>query len=343
MVGDQLREGIAFAGTIAVDEIKMIEKYPNKSELTTIKSVSRSNGGAVSNCGITLAKIDPNLPIEVIALIGNDEKGDFLKEKLGHYKNIDITQLKVMGNTPFTDVYQDGSDHARTFFTYRGNSIFFDENLIELEKLNAKVLHIAYILLLDSLDQEDIEYGTKMAKVLKQTQDLGIKTSIDIVSENSNRYERLVPPSLKYTNYCVINELEAGKTVGISLRDDSGNLITSNIREVLLKIKQLGVKDWVVIHCPEGSFGYDGVEFYSIPSLYLKSSLIKGTVGAGDAYVTGVLYGAIKGQGIKESMEIGTAAAASSLMGEDSTSGVLPYEQLMHMYLELPKHKKLTI
>jgi sugar/nucleoside kinase (ribokinase family) len=343
VVGVQLREGIAFAGTIAVDEIKKIEKYPSKSELTTIKSVARSNGGAVSNCGISLAKIDPDLPIEVIALIGNDDKGEFLKEKLGQYKNINMNQVKVVGDTPFTDVVQDETDHARTFFTYRGNSVLFDENTIKLQQIKSKILHIAYILLLDSLDQEDLEYGTKMAKVLKQAQEQGIKTSIDIVSENSNRYEKLVPPSLKYTNYCVINELEAGKTVGISLRDSSGMLITNNIKKVLSKLKGLGVEDWVVIHCPEGSFGFDGVDFHSIPSLSLNRALIKGTVGAGDAYVTGVLYGALKGKNLVESMEIGTAAAASSLLAEDSTSGVQPYEKLMDMYRELPKQSEITI
>jgi len=342
-VGDPLRKGIAFAGTIAVDEIKIIEKYPNKSELTTIKSVSRSNGGAVSNCGISLAKIDPDLPIEAIALVGNDDKGEFLRERLGQFKNIDMSQIKVVGDTPFTDVVQDETDHARTFFTYKGNSILFDEHAIELELLTSDILHIAYILLLDSLDQEDLEYGTRMAKVLKQAQELGIKTSIDVVSENSNRYKTLVPPSLKYTNYCVINEIEAGKTVGIQLRDSTGGLITSCIKDVLLKLKQFGVEDWVVIHCPEGSFGYDGIQFQSIPSLSLDRHLIKGTVGAGDAYVAGVLYGAYKGKSLTESMELGTAAAAASLMAEDSTSGVQPYERLVQMYKELPKQMKIMI
>jgi sugar/nucleoside kinase (ribokinase family) len=342
-VEPSLKEGIAFAGTIAVDEIKKIDKYPNQSELTTIRSVARSNGGAVSNCAITLAKIDPNVPIEVVALLGDDDKGHFLKERLGNYKSIDMSHVKVIGDTPFTDVIQDEFDHTRTFFTYRGNSHLFDENTIDFDRLKAKILHIAYILLLDSLDQEDDEYGTKMAKVLKQAQDRGIKTSIDIVSENSNRYEKLVPPCLRYTNYCVINELEAGKSVGISLRDSSGKLITSNIDKVLYKLKESGVKDWVVIHTPEGSFGYDGSAIYSVPSLLLERQWIKGTVGAGDAYVTGVLYGALKGMGIQESMKVGTAAAASSLFAEDSTSGVKFYEQLVSMYEDFPKREKIEL
>lgn len=338
-----MKDGIAFAGTIAVDEIKRIAKYPGKSELTTIQSVSRSNGGAVTNCAFTLARIDPELPIEVVALIGEDDKGLFLKERMNNYKNINTNQVRAIGDTPFTDVIQDESDHTRTFFTYRGNSNLFDENTIELEKLNSKILHIAYILLLESLDRDDLVYGTKMAKVLKHAQDLGIKTSVDIVSENSDRYVKLVPPSLKYTNYCVVNELEAGKSVGIPLRDDSGDLITQNIKKVLIRLKEFGVKDWVVIHTPEGSFGFDGIKVESIPSLLLERGMIKGTVGAGDAYVTGVLYGALKGFSLAESMELGTTAAASSLFAEDSTSGVRNYEQLIEMYKAFPKRDEIQI
>lgn len=342
-MGDELKEGIAIAGTIAVDEIKQIERYPNKSELTSIQSIGRSIGGAVSNCSVTLAKIDRNLPIEVIALIGDDEKGHFLKERLGEYNNINLNQLKVVGDTSFTDVFQDQVDFSRTFFAYRGNSILFNENTIDFKKITSSILHIGYILLLESLDKEDRVYGTKMAMLLKQAQDLGIKTSIDIVSENSNRYEKIVPPSLKYTNYCIVNELEAGTSVGINLRDMVGDLISKNIKKVLFKIKNLGVKDWVVIHTPEGSFGFDGVKVINIPSLLIEKKYIKGTVGAGDAYVSGVLYGALKGLDLSSSMKLGTAAAASSLFAEDSTSGIISYNQLISMYEEFPKKNKIVI
>lgn len=332
-----MEQGIAIAGTIAVDEIKQIAKFPNRSELTTIHHVSRSIGGAVSNCSVTLAKIDPHIPIEVVTLIGDDAKGLFLKERLGKYQNIALSQVKVVGDTPFTDVYQDVSHHSRTFFTYRGNSHLINEDLIDVTSLNSKILHIAYILLLDGLDQIDSEYGTKLAKVLKRAQDYGIKTSIDIVSENSERYQQLVPPSLKYTNYCVINELEAGKTVGISLRDGAGIFQHQYINHVLYKLKSLGVKDWVIIHAPEGSFGFDGKNVYRIPSLLLSDEMIKGTVGAGDAYVSGVLYGALKEMDLPSAMKLGTAAAASSLLAEDSTSGIQQYEELIYMYNHYPK------
>jgi len=334
-----LRDGIAIAGTIAVDEIKKIDKYPNRSELTTIQSVRRSIGGAVSNCSVSLAKIDSSLPIEVIALIGHDEKGRFLLSNLEKYKNINLQHIQIMGETPFTDVIQDSSDHSRTFFSYKGNSSSFNESTIDFRNINSTILHVGYILLLDSLDEEDAIYGTKMAKLLKTAQDIGIKSSIDIVSENSNRYKHIVPPSLQYTNYCVINELEAGKSVGITLRDGSGKLLIKKIPEVIFKLKDMGVRDWVVIHTPEGSFGYEGKEIHRVPSLLIENKCIKGTVGAGDAFVSGVLYGALKGLGLRASMELGTAAAASSLLEEDSTSGVKRYAELLGMYRDFPKRK----
>ncbi|WP_026585426.1 carbohydrate kinase family protein [Bacillus sp. J33] len=338
-----MKDGIAIGGTIAVDEIKRVASYPDKSQLTTIQSISRSVGGAVSNCAITLARMDRKLPIEAIAFIGDDEKGHFLRERLEHYQNINLDQVRIAGDTPFTDVIQDSCDRSRTFFTYRGNSALFDEEAIDFGKLNSKILHIAYILLLESLDKEDEEFGTKMAKVLKRAQEHGIKTSVDIVSENSNRYEKIVPPSLKYTNYCIVNEIEAGKSVGIELRDGSGELISGNLKKVLMRLKSFGVKDWVVIHTPEGGFGFDGESVYSVPSLLIERDRIKGTVGAGDAYLSGVLYGALKGLGLSDSMKLGTAAAASSLFGEDSTSGVRNYEELIVMYKEFPKRDVLKI
>lgn len=338
-----LTKGIAIAGTIAVDEIKVIDQYPQKSELTTIKSVQKSIGGAVSNCSVGLAKIDESLVVEAIALLGDDERGHFLYDRLSKYKNIRLEHMKFTGETPFTDVIQDLSDKTRTFFTFKGNSTLFNEHSFELTKLNARILHVAYILLLDALDQQDLEYGTKMAKLLKKAQDMGIKTSIDIVSENNNRYEHIVPPSLKYTNYCVINEYEAGKTVGIELRDKNGRLVASRIKQVLCKLKNFGVQDWVVIHTPEGSFGYDGSTLHSVSSLKLERESIKGTVGAGDAYLSGLLYGAYKEFTLVDSMKIATAAAASSLFEEDSTSGIKSFPELITLYNSFPKRDEILI
>ena len=119
------------------------------------------------------------------------------------------------------------------------------------------LVYIGYILLLDTLDEEDPEYGTKMAKLLKAAQDHGIKTSIDVVSEAGDRFRRLVCPAMRYTDYCVINEVEASASTGIELRTEDGKLLKENMPAALKKMKELGVSTWAVIHCPEIGFGLD--------------------------------------------------------------------------------------
>ncbi len=339
---DQMKKGIAIAGTIAVDEIKQVEGYPNKTELATISSMNRSLGGAVANCSLALTRIDPTLPIETWCILGKDEKGRFIYDQLKENSNMDVSKVVFAGTTPFTDVIQDQTDKTRTFYHYKGNASLFNEHTIDLANIKSEILHIAYLLLLDGLDRYDKEYGTKMARLLKKAQEHGLKTSIDMVSENQNRYQQMVPPSLKFTNFCVINEYEAGKTIGIDLRQD-GRLLASNIKETLYMLKAYGVKDWVIIHAPEGSFGFDGRNYYSLPSLKINRDKIKGTVGAGDAYVSGILYGAHQGLEILEAMQLGTVTAATSLFREDSHSGIEAYEKLLNIYKSYPKRETLAL
>jgi len=187
-------------------------------------------------------------------------------------------------------------------------------------------------LLLDALDAEDNEYGTKMARLLCQAQKRGIKTSVDVVSEMGDRFKRLVPPALKYTDYCIINEIEAGQVTGITLRDEAGKLLTPNILPALQEIKKLGVSQWAVIHCPEGGYGLDDTgRFVESPSIKLPADYIKGTVGAGDAFCAGALYSAYHGESLKEALELGNAAAAASLSKPGAVEGMLSVENLKNL------------
>ena len=114
-----------------------------------------------------------------------------------------------------------------------------------------------------------------------------------MVSEASDRFRQLVPPALKYTDYCVINEYEAQQTTGVPLRDESDRLIPENLPKALEAMKSMGVTTWAVIHCPEGGFGLDeNGALVSAGSLILPGERIVGSVGAGDAFCAGVLYGA---------------------------------------------------
>ena len=328
-----LRKGICAAGNLLVDVTYPIERWPRQSELTTItEGITRSIGGAVCNVITDLAKLDPELPLETLGVIGEDPDGEFILEQLGVHKNVDISLLKRKGKTSFTAVMSDNNTKKRTFFQYRGANALFDESCVDWERMRCELLHVGYILLLDALDQKDAEYGTKMARLLAEAKRHGIKTSIDVVSESGDRFKTLVPPALKYTDYCVINELEAQQITGVLLRDEEERLYTEHMEEALRKMKELGVSVWAVIHCPEGGYGLDEKgNFVCLDSLSLPKGYIKGTVGAGDAFCAGVLYGAQKQWSLEESIRLGVCTAAASLSEPGATEGVGSLEDVMKL------------
>lgn len=329
-----MRKGICVAGNLIVDITYPIERWPNQSELTTItEGITQSVGGAVCNVIVDLAKLDGTLPLEALGVIGNDAEGDYILEQLGVHPGIDLSLLKRKGKTSFTAVMSNNETKARTFFQYRGANALFDESCVDWDRVNAEIIHVGYILLLDALDQEDAEYGTKMARFLAHAQSLGMRTSIDVVTETGDRLKKLVAPALKHTDYCIINELEAQQVTGVSLRDENEKLCEENMEAALKRLKELGVSTWAVIHCPEGGYGLDEKNvYYSLESLKLPKGYIKGTVGAGDAFCSGVLYGAWKSWGLEESILLGNCAAAASLSEQGATEGMRSVEEVKELF-----------
>jgi sugar/nucleoside kinase (ribokinase family) len=274
--------------------------------------------------------MDPALPLTALGRVGTDNEGDFLLGTLGRYPNIDLSMIKREGKTSFTAVMADSVSKERTFFHYRGANALFCEDDIDWEKITPLFLHIGYVLLLDTLDMEDPVYGTKMARLLCHAKEHGKTTSLDTVSETGDRLKRLMPPSLKYTDYCIINDIEAALFTGIKLRDNEGKMIDSNVRKALEGIKNLGVSQWAVIHSPEGGYGLDGKgNFAESPAVDLPPDCIKGKVGAGDAFCAGAVYAAYQGGSLAEGLELGNAAAAASLSEPGATEGMLPVAELL--------------
>ena len=329
-----MREGICVAGNMIVDITYPVEGWPKQGELVHIHDgIARSTGGAVCNVVVDLAKLDPDLKLYAMGRIGDDAEGDLIQRELGGYPNINMDSVVREGISAFCNVMADVKNKQRTFFTYMGANARFTEDDIDWAKVPAKIFHIGYILLLDALDQPDEVYGSRMAKLLHAAQAQGLKTSIDVVSEASDRFKKLVPPALKYTDYCVINEYEAEQTTGIKLRDDQGALIEANIPQALRAMKAMGVSTWAVIHCPEGGFGLDEHDsFVRLGSLILPDGYIKGSVGAGDAFCAGVLYGAEKGWALDKSIDLGIASAAASLSEPGATGGMCSAEEAMGMF-----------
>ena len=186
-------------------------------------------------------------------------------------------------------------------------------------------MHIGYILLLDRFDMPDQEYGTVMARFLSRVRQLGIKTSVDVVSSNIADYKSKIIPVLKYCDYIIINEIEASKLTDLAPYNQDGSINVDNIRATMEYMAQQGVHGKVVVHCKKAGFALDvpsGV-FTSVASLDIPPQVIKGSVGAGDAFCAGTLYGIYNGYDKKHMLEFASSVAAISITSENATDGVL--------------------
>ena len=181
-----MKDGIAIAGSILVDKINEISAYPKEGELTKIRSVKKAVGGCVPNDAIDLKKMSTALIVKAVGKIGADEEGEYVKTNLQE-NGIDVSGI-VVGDekTSFTEVMS-VMGGQRTFFTYAGASADFGVDDVDFDTLNVKMLHLGYFLLLDKVDNGD------GLKILKKAKELGVKTSSDLVSENSDRYSIVLP------------------------------------------------------------------------------------------------------------------------------------------------------
>lgn len=318
-------KGIALAGSIIADIGYTIEKYPKKGNLTRIYDPLMHTGG-LCNLVIDLARLDASLPLKVHGVVGDDDKGQFIKEALASYQNVDSKDMVTRGRTALTYAMTEEKTKERTFFFDLGTSYDFAIEDIDFEKIEADFFVLEYLLSLGNLDEPHEEFGTKAAEVLCQAQKRGMKTIIDMTSEESERYQTIVRPALKYVDYYISNEVEASGVFGENIYNEE-KIDEDKVLAAFQYIKGLGVKKWIVIHSPKCAYGYDceKEEFVKVPSFSLPEGYVKGTIGAGDAFCAGVVYGAYQGNKIEEAIKIGRDVATCSLAMVDSNQGVVDY------------------
>lgn len=298
---------IVVAGSILVDKINAISAYPKAGELTKIKSVSLAVGGCVPNVAIDLAILGGN-EISACGSVGKDAEGDFaINEMRRRGVNTEFVTAIENEKTSFTEVMS-VTGGERTFFTYPGASANFGYDETPLEKMQADMLHLGYFLLLDKVDAGD------GLRILKRAKELGIKTSIDLVSENSDKY-KIVVPCLKYTDNLIVNEKEASAIAGEEYSRE-------RLPDICRKLKEYGVKERVIVHTPElgACLSEDG--YTEVPSFVLPAGYIKGSTGAGDAFCAGALCGIAEGMSDKELLTFSAAVAATSLSVENASDGI---------------------
>ncbi len=295
------RKGIIAAGNMLVDHVHQIGQWPERGWLVEIVHSERATGGAPLNVLLTLAKMHAGLPLQAVGLIGEDNDGDYITAMLDQYHiNRQLVQRTSSAPTSMTQVMTD-AEGQRTFFHSPGANRLLDLPAFEPLDAPLKIFHLGYLLLLESLDRPDEVYGTRSARLL----------------------------ALKHLDYLTINELEASEFSGLEIRLPNGEPHVANIARAASALLDAGVRQRVVIHCPEGAWGVSRTEAGRwVPSWRLPPEEIIGSVGAGDAFCAGLLYGSHERWPLTASLQLAHACARASLQAVNAIDGAKTLPEL---------------
>lgn len=324
------RKGILAAGNWIVDQVKITDVYPTQDALANILTESRCNGGGPFNVLKDLALMKAPFPLEGAGLIGDDDAGKWILRECAAF-GIGTSGLNSTDKAPtsYTDVMTVRDTGRRTFFHQRGTNALLGPEHFDLATSGARIFHLAYLLLLDRLDAPVPGGSTAGAALLASARKAGFLTSVDVVSEDSDRFAGIVNAALPEVDFCFVNEFEAQRTTGIPLRDGE-RLLRENLSLAARRLLDAGVRGAVFLHFPEGAAAFTpgGGEFHQ-SSLRLPEGWIRGTVGAGDAFAAGVLFALHEGETPARALLYGVCAAAASLSDPTTSNGMKPLPECL--------------
>lgn len=317
------RQGFICAGCWTVDRIKLIDQWPMEEELARISLVDRQGGGSAYNVGLDIRKLDPSMPVSAIGLLGNDDDGNFLYEQASGHK-LDLSQLHRTDNsaTSYTDVMTVSSTGKRTFFHYPGANDLLEPAHFDFSHVHERILHLGLLSVHARLDQTDSKGGNGWATILAQAQGVGIKTSIEMVSVDPALNRRLALPCLPYIDYLIVNDHEIGAIAQRQTLVGSQTDVQQCI-DAAKDVLTLGDMQLVAVHYPAGAVcvTQEG-DIHVSESLHVPQSMIKSSVGAGDAFVAGMLYALHEDMCLSDAMELAHIVAACSLRAMTTTGAV---------------------
>ena len=323
-----VRNGIIGAGNWVLDKIKLIDRWPGEGNLCTITGEIHSPGGGPCNVLFDLAAIDPALPLFAAGRLGNDAEGATLLDEMKK-RGIDSSGITMSdtASTSFTDVMS--GEGKRTFFHCRGANAEFNPADLDRIDFPAKFFYLGYLLLLDSFDRIDPATGKPAAVgALASIRAKGYRTIVDFVSDAPERFRTVVLPALPEIDILIVNEIEAQACCGCVLRDGD-RLNAAGLPAAVDRLFELGVRETVIIHFPEGAAGRtrDGRYFYS-PSIHIDAADIAGTTGAGDAFAAGTIYALHQEWAIEDAVRLGSASSYFNLLSPTATAGAVPLAKM---------------
>ena len=319
------RSGIVLAGTIVLDIVHMIHQWPDEEQIAFIRQTIEAPGGPPHNAAAGLVKLQSPFPVSMICLVGDDAAGDTFIRIAGELGLDTAGVIRVAGqSTDVTHVMTSLATGKRTFFFRPGaNATMTAEQMLPADD-SAKIYYLGSPGISSSMDACD---GWRAA--LQAAKARGFKTAMELCPVPPELQRAQTLPCLSLLDYFVINDSEAEILSGLPVSRD-GHFNKGLALAAAQKLLDLGVSELVGIHHPEGAVALrkSGERAFA-PSVNVPKSEIVGTVGAGDAFYAGMLFGIHESWSLERCLALANASAATSLHSATTSSSIRPWTECL--------------
>ena len=319
-----MNKGVIGLGMWCVDTTYKINELPERGKLEPILDSFQCVGGGPSNVLTDLSSLGFNYPMIAMGSIGLDGNASIIKDHLKK-NNIQINYLISSKTVPTSQtVCMSEKKNERTFLYYPGANNLLDTKHFKIDDLKSKpkILYIGYLTLLGKLDRFN-NNKTRLNIVLEKAKKKNLITVIDLVSNKTSHFQKIVYSALPFTDYLLLNEIEAQLLFKKSIKKNDNYLNIKLILQLTKKIFKNGLLKGLVIHNSKESVCVLEDQTHNIKSKIIPQQKIKNAVGAGDAFCAAFIYGIHENWNIEKILKK-AHAAGTAMMKIDASSGYLP-------------------
>ena len=273
-----------------------VEKLVESAVLTI------GSSSAIFACGA--ARL--GLKVAFIGLCGDDIFGRFMLDEMRRrLVNVDLVMVLPGGSTGLSVILNRGADRA--ILTHPGlMQSLKAEDVSDSLLGQARHLHVASYYL-----QTGLHPG--LPDLFHRARSLGLTTSLDPNYDPAEQWLG-IHELLEATDVFLPNDVEASSLSGASTVDAAAELLALKVASLAIK---LGAS---------GALGIEGGQKVMIPSLPVE---VVDTVGAGDSFDAGFLYGYLHGWGLDKSLGLAVACGALSTRAAGGVSAQPTLEEAL--------------
>jgi sugar/nucleoside kinase (ribokinase family) len=248
-----------------------------------------------------------------ITLVGEDALGKVALERLGE-SGADLSRVRVNHGpttTGVTVLLPHGAQ--RHILTYPGTMAEMRLRDLDLDYLkSAKHFHLSSPFLQRALEPD-------LPALFRELKEAGLTISLDTNDDPSGKWNGVLPELLKYTDLLLPNEMEACRIAGKETVEDA--------------VEELGRRvPWVAVkRGSQGSLVRTGGETFSIPGISVTPL---DTIGAGDSFNAGFLFGWLKAWAAEQCAYAGNVTGALSTLRVGGTEAFRDRDLVRSFLLE---------